>query len=152
MALLAIDPGTVASGFVVLDGTRIINAGVVGNAVMLQRVRESSDEIVIEMVASMGMAVGREVFETVLWIGRFIEASNGNAHRLFRKDIKLHLCGTPRAKDANIWQVIVDRFGGKETAIGRKKTPGPLYGVSSHARAALAVGLCWLDGVRSEGL
>lgn len=28
----------------------------------------------------------------------------------------------------------------------------PLYGVRSHSRAALALALAWLDGVRSEGI
>jgi len=51
-----------------------------------------------------------------------------------------------RAKDANIRQALIDRYGpGKDKAIGQKKTPGPLYGFKSHEWAALAVAVTWMD-------
>lgn len=102
-----------------------------------------SDILAIEMVASYGMPVGREVFETVRWIGRFQQAwSEPEAVKLvYRQDVKLHLCKSVRAKDANIWQALKDRFGEPGTA----KNPGKLYGVKSHARAALAVALTVYD-------
>jgi hypothetical protein len=153
---IAIDPGTTESGVCVFHGDTLTGSYVTNNLMLrnqlgIQRSRRERPQVVIEMIASYGMAVGKETFETCVWIGRFDEACGG-ADRLFRKDIKMHLCGSARAKDANVWQAILDRYGGKESAVGRKKNPGPLYGVKSHARAALAVGLCWLDGVRSEGL
>ncbi|NII07239.1 hypothetical protein HBF25_12680 [Luteibacter anthropi] len=93
--------------------------------------------VAIEMIASYGMPVGAEVFETVRWIGRFQQACRDpEAVRLiYRKDVKMHLCGTPRAKDANIRQALIDKLG----APGTKKSPGPTYGVKSHAWAALGV-------------
>lgn len=151
---IAIDPGTTESGVCQFENSELAEAEVIDNTDLvywLSEWKQHSPVVVIEMIASYGMPVGRETFETCVWIGRFCEACGG-ADRLYRRDIKLHLCGTAKAKDANIWQAIVDRYGGKESAIGKKKTPGPLYGVKSHSRAALAVGLCWLDGVRSEGL
>ena len=66
--------------------------------------------------------------------------------------MKLNLCGNPRAKDANIRQAIIDRFGGKAAAIGTKKNPGPLYGVSGDVWAAIAVGLTWQDRQRTGAL
>ena len=155
MQLIAIDPGTVKSGVCVFDGNKVTDAYVVENEILVRqlalanRCMESQPTVVIEMIASYGMAVGKETFETCVWIGRFIQVCD-DAHRMFRKEVKIHLCGTTRAKDTNIWQAIVDRFGGKESAVGKKKTPGPLYGVTSHSRAALALGLCWIDGVRSH--
>ena len=93
--------------------------------------------LAIEMIASYGMAVGREVFETCVWIGRFKQAyPDPDAVKLvYRKDVKLHLCGSARAKDANIRQALIDKLG----PVGTKKAPGPLYGVTSHAWAAVAV-------------
>lgn len=67
------------------------------------------------------------------------------AHRIFRRDIKLHLCNSVRAKDANIRQALIDRYGGKEKAIGKKKSPGPLYGIKSHMWAALALAVTYHD-------
>ena len=88
------------------------------------------------------MAVGKDVFETCLWIGRFIQCAGADRVRLvYRKDVKLHICNHPRAKDANIRAAIIDRYGGKAEAVGTKKSPGPLYAVKSHAWAALAVAI-----------
>lgn len=145
--LLAIDPGTTHSGYVVmLDGCPN-DSGVVENAEvfgLLQRVR--SGPVAIEMIASYGMAVGKEVFETCVWIGRFVQAAGPERVRLvYRKDVKLHLCGSPRAKDANIRQALIDRWGGKAEAIGNVKKPGPLYAVKSHAWAALGVAVTALE-------
>lgn len=113
--------------------------------------------IVFEQIESMGMAVGREVFETVWYAGRMYDRAVQAVMRrqqpgpipvqqLPRRPVKLHLCGSMRAKDANIRQALIDRFGGsKEAAIGSKAKPGPLYGVKAHEFAALAVAVTWWD-------
>lgn len=146
MNILAIDPGTTQSGYCIYDGARVIESGVLSNAEMLVRVQQwPALRLAIEMIASYGMAVGREVFETCVWIGRFQQAwrSPEAIVLVYRKDVKMHLCGSPRAKDANIRQALIDMFpatgGGKTPQIGTKAQPGPLFGVSSHAWAALAV-------------
>ena len=107
-------------------------------------------ELVVEKVVNYGMIVGAEVFETVFWSGRFCESwQRGTGlpyHRLPRMDVKMHLCHDSRAKDKNIRQALIDRFGpGKEKAIGLKYSPGPLYGVSGHCWAALALAVTWAD-------
>jgi len=148
MTILAIDSGTTQSGWVLFEdeGGFIINCGVLPNCDMLDVVKhERADTLAIEMIASYGMAVGKEVFETCVWIGRFVQAwRDPEAVRLvYRRDVKLHLCGSPRAKDPNVRQALIDLFpatgGGKVPQVGTKGQPGPLYGVSSHAWPALGV-------------
>jgi hypothetical protein len=152
--LLAIDPGTTESGWVLLgDGSgrgSVVASGVWANDELLQRlgsevIADTADECAIEMIASYGMAVGREVFETCCWIGRFEQAwfrTHGRyPTRVYRQQVKLHLCGNSRAKDANIRQALLDLIGPQ----GTKKAPGPTYGIKSHAWAALAVGATHLN-------
>jgi hypothetical protein len=135
---LAIDPGTTESGWCLFDGERPVGSGVECNLDILKRVSHSAaDELAIEMVASYGMPVGREVFECVLWIGRFVQSWRApqEVRLIYRREVKLELCGSPRAKDANIRQALIDRLG----PVGRKTQPGPLYGVKGDAWSALAV-------------
>lgn len=159
MKILAIDPGTVQSAWCVFDGSRVVESAIGSNESLLCMLRDVSwyvgiDELAIEMVASYGMPVGKEVFETVLWIGRFVEAASSNGREVqlvYRKDVKMHLCNSHKAKDANIRQAILDRFprtgGGSTPQIGIAKCPGPLYGVSSHVWAALAVAITRHDAL-----
>lgn len=141
MKLLAIDPGTDESGWVILDNFRIVASGISPNETMLHKVKMEGyydiDVLAIEMIASYGMAVGREVFETCVWIGRYVQAWRApEAVKLvYRRDVKLHLCGTSKAKDANIRQALIDLLGPQ----GTKKAQGATYGVKSHAWAALGV-------------
>lgn len=148
--ILAIDPGTKESGWVIYRDGKVSDSGVDTNEDLLQVVshihRTGVPRLAIEMVASYGMAVGKEVFETVRWIGRMQQAwfEPEEVKLIYRKDVKLHLCGSPKAKDTNIRQALIDKFGGPE-AIGNKKNPGPLHGVKSHAWAALAVAVTALE-------
>lgn len=139
MIVLAIDPGTTQSAYVLFDGRRVLGGDIVQNDRLRTLLRDEEigrhDVVACEMVASYGMAVGATVFETCVWIGRFIEASKRPVRLVFRKDVKMHLCHSMRAKDANIRQALLDKHGG----VGTKKSPGPLYGIRSHLWAALAV-------------
>lgn len=138
--ILAIDPGEKVSGVVTFDieSGRVNFSDVMENYDVLKLVAVSHfHEIAIEMIASYGMPVGREVFETCVWIGRFIQESPDPAgvRLVYRKDVKSTLCGSAKAKDGNIRQALIDRLGKP----GTKKDPGNTYGVKSHAWAALAV-------------
>jgi len=66
-----------------------------------------------------------------------------------RRAVKLALCGDSRAKDANIRQALIDRFGGS-AAIGRKTAPGPLYGISRDVWSALAIAVTF--ALRAEDI
>jgi len=149
--ILCIDPGTDSSGAVSIDktGNLIWAEPEIKNDTVMEVLDTTDAEIMLlEMVACYGMPVGRETFETCVWIGRFIERFGGPFAFIYRRDVKLTLCNSMRAKDANVRQAIIDRYnpvgGGKIPQIGTKNEPGPLYGVSKHAWSALAVGWTWL--------
>ena len=135
--ILAIDPGPLKSAFVRWDGWRVIDCAWTDNDEIRDVISMNRRKctIAIEMIASYGMAVGADVFQTCVEIGRMQEVAEGRAELVFRRDVKLHLCGSARAKDPNIRQALLDRFG----PVGTKKAPGPLYGVKSHIWSALAV-------------
>ena len=142
---LCIDPGNTESAYVLYERGTIHLKAKVANIVLLEVVAcYPHAHLVIEMIASYGMPVGEEVFETVLWAGRFIQAHRASGgkgfSKAYRKDIKMLLCGSTAAKDRNVRQALIDRFGpGKDRAIGLKKAPGPLYGFSADLWSALAV-------------
>lgn len=97
-----------------------------------------ADALAIEMITSYGMAVGESVFETCFWVGRFFEAwsrRGGTAVRIKRGSVKMAICHTMAATDANIRQALIDMLG----PAGTKKSPGPTYGIAKDRWAALAV-------------
>jgi hypothetical protein len=145
MRVFAIDPGPSISGWVLYDGATVIDSGVDDNHELLVWVKHGQHAtlLAIEMIAGMGMTVGQSVFDTVRWIGRFQQAwSDPDDVRLvLRREVKMHLCGNQQAKDKNIRQALLDKVG----PVGVKKTPGPCYGVKSHAWSALAVAVTALN-------
>ncbi len=144
--LMAIDPGNAKSAYVALDGTQILDHGILSNEEMLAmldgcELSFGACPLAIEMVASFGMAVGKEVFETVWWTGRFCQAWRGDFHRVYRMQVKMHLCHNSRAKDPNIRAALIDKLG----PAGTKKEPGPTYGISKDVWSALAVGITFIE-------
>ena len=161
--ILAIDPGPQQSALVrYVPSTGLVDAlGIFQNEdalKLLPGLRSHTSVITrgpatwlgIEMIASYGMPVGAEVFETCVWIGQFKREWRQPVELIYRSDVKLHLCHSARAKDANVRQALIDRFGpGKECAIGKKATPGPLYGIKSHLWAALGVAVTLGDALEA---
>ena len=162
MITIAIDPGTEQSAVVWFEDGKpdITKSKIDDNTAILDYVRMAAHsdvaaQLAIEMVASYGMPVGKETFETVRWIGRFEQVWKDvrptSCTMVYRKDVKLHLCGQPRAKDANIRQAILDKYprsgGGTTPQIGTKKAPGPLYGMKSHLWSALAVAITFEEAI-----
>ena len=162
MRILAIDPGNIDSGYVLMDEEYYpLQFGKVDNFHLreiimeqetlngLRRGREGELITVIEMIASYGMAVGATVFDTCVWIGRFTELAN-KVEYIYRKEEKMNLCGNPRAKDANIRQALIDRFAQHDFKNGKgtKSSPDWFYGFKSDIWAAYAVGTTYLDKLK----
>lgn len=161
MIILAIDPGNESSAFCVMDDNyQLFDFGKLDNSIMmaalLSWMDRHVDEVVIERVASYGMPVGREVFETCEWIGRFAqEAEKKTTVRyVFRKEEKWYICRDSRAKDANIRQALIDRFAKHDLKNGRgtKDNPDYFYGVKADIWAAIAVAVTWLDMKKEKEL
>ncbi len=135
--VLAIDPGTHESGYVLYDG-RVITSGVMPNDDMLAIVKDDrSDILAIEKVVSYGRAVGQEVFDTCEWAGRFRQAwpCPDETLSISRPQVKKALGLKGSADEAEVNARVRELIGPP----GTKKSPGPTYGVKSHAWAALAV-------------
>jgi len=185
MRVLAIDPGTTKSGWCLLeDGvpTKWAWADNESLVSMIFGLQKDQTALVIEDVGNYGTPMGRDTIETIKWMGRFDQSyvdmtildCRSQVTYIMRPTIKTHLCGVASAKDGNVRQALIDRFGGDEVAIGGKKCqtckgkgwkgagrpvceecngdkyetpPGVLHGISGHAWSALAVGVTYLDQV-----
>lgn len=149
--ILAIDPGNIESAYVIVeeDLSKVVEKDKIENHELLNKLDEFKEKyqvnhVAIEMIACYGMAVGATVFDTCVWIGRFKERCErlfGNVTFVYRKEEKMLLCHSMKARDANITQALIDLFA-KDTpnhGKGTKKEPGYFYGFKKDIWAAMAV-------------
>ena len=157
MMVLAIDPGSKESAYVCFNSfnEHILDADLVPNDVMLSMCHDhtAGQFLAIESIEGFGMTAGQELFDTCWWSGRFCQAflkwpkSGQNMpkfQRIGRKAIKTHLCGCTTAKDKDIREALIYRFGEP----GIKSKPGKLYGISGHCWSALAVAVVFSDSLK----
>ncbi len=177
MNVLCIDPGTFESGYVLWDGALAISGNKIDNDCLLElivRNEFAADHLALEMMDARGVPAGYELMRTLVWIGQFKQAFGPErTTEITRGEVQVHMCGDRKfAKDANVRQVVIDRFGGDSVArggvkcdkckgkgwVGRgrppcdrcnatgwKFPPGPLKCFSDHLWQALAVGITYFD-------
>ena len=152
--IVAIDPGNTHSAYVSIDAKtcRPLAHGKVPNDDLLKRLYRDSisyDRISIEMIGHYGtdMPAGKTIFDTCVWIGRFIEAANGRPQLVQRGPVKLHHTGQPRAKDPNVTQALIDRFapGEPNRGKGTKANPGWFHGFAADIWQAYALAVYVAD-------
>lgn len=170
-AILAIDPGSTESAWVLFDDGQPHPFGTYPNDQLLDCLRkpasafgsflEGVDVVAIETIEPRyGLQMGWETLDTARWIGRFQEAVHPTPVVLLRRSVILRQLGvvtSPRkgetrvSADAGTRAALIDRFGGaggKAAAIGLKASPGPLYGVTGDVWSALAVAVAYAEGAR----
>ena len=154
--ILAIDPANVQSAYCVIDidTYKPIEFDKIDNNLLLNKIDElllvyDIQALAIEMVACYGMAVGETVFETCVWVGRFHQKCLDKVldiEYVYRKDVKINVCNSMKAKDSNIRQALIDRFG----YVGTKNSQGWFYGFRADIWSAYGVGATYLDKLRGD--
>jgi hypothetical protein len=186
--VLAIDPGNEESAFVLYDGTLPVNFGKWPNESLLREIQVGksleSSHCAIETLKPRGMPTSFEEMQTQLWAGRYFQAwydrqggdkfALSSPTQVFRMDVKMFHCNRSTAKDSNIRQALIDRFGGANVAIGGKKCPkckgkgwtgrnhdpcpewlhppGPLKGITEDCWSALAIAVYWCETKFTQSL
>ena len=161
--ILAIDPGNEQTAYVlvnndmsIVDGAKVDNKEMINifddytTDANLDKIDDGLEEkaedfnIAIEMIASYGMAVGKSVFETCVFIGQLkqiAEQKGFEVEYIYRKDEKMTLCHSMKAKDSNIRQALIDMYAKFDFKNGKgtKKEPDTFYGFKADMWAAMAV-------------
>ena len=157
MIVIGIDPGPLKCGFCVYDtDTKRVtesrkDASVDDVLDTLFQLRLPCYRVGIERVQSYGIA-GGDLLRTSEVVGRLWQQAIGSGYEVtlhYRRDVLRFLDVTGKgSRDALVRARLIEMHGGtREAAMGKKASPGPLYGVSSHAWSALAVALTAADGV-----
>lgn len=147
MKILSIDPGTFESAYCIFNGNNVLEFGKVKNEDLITLLTENSldyDKVSIEMIKSYGTLIGDSVLETCVFIGRLyqvIYSENIKPILIHRKAVVTHLCGTPKAKDSNVIQALIDKFDPYTSNKGKgtKKEPGFFYGFYADIWQAFAL-------------
>lgn len=153
--IIAIDPGNEESAFVIMDAETYkpiefnkIDNEKLANILPLFIEGYKIKTCIIESIASYGMPVGKSVFETCIYIGRLTQIciyNNVKYEYMPRLKVKLNICNSAKAKDSNIRQALINRFG----IVGTKKNQGFFYGFKADIWSAFAIGTTYLDKIKN---
>lgn len=161
MKIFAIDPGNIQSAYCLMNDEaeeyQFVEFGKQDNHVVMKRMIEllpEIDGVIIERMQSYGMPVGETTFVSAEWIGRFSQEAEKKVFvsYIYRRDEKLYICGSPRAKDANIRAALIERFAKKDKTNGKgtKNNKDVFYGVKADMWSAICIGTTYFD-MRKDG-
>jgi len=163
---LAIDPGPLESAYCIvtdadlrpLEVDKLVNGKLIDRLANLPygyimgggEAWHLVQQVAIEQVASYGMIVGAEVFETCFWSGRFYQmlAEQGYEPDMIRRQpVRLHHCHSSKANDGNVRQALIDRFtpGAPNHGKGSTSQPGWFYGFRADIWQAYALAVYAVD-------
>lgn len=174
MKIMAIDPGTTESAYVILDDQyQIISADKVGNDVVLSIIADAPglDAVIIEDIeprysstdrSAAGAVMGQSTIETIKAFGRFSWQASLRGlmvGSIFRRDERSCLIPTkrnglpplpetaPKHADGQIRASLIRRFArhDQERGRGTKANPDTFFGFHGDMWQAMAVGVTWLD-------
>lgn len=131
--MLGIDPANINSAYCTIDEEtkRPIQFDKVPNERLRQMLRRQEikfDEVSIEDIQNMGLPAGRSLFDTAKEIGRQTEILEGLGYEVeyvYRREEKIHICGSMKANDATIRRSLIDRFAEKDFLNGKGKKSDP---------------------------
>ena len=147
MIVLGLDPGPTTCGAALYDteDKRVLSSRKASTIDGTMRLIDfsSADLVAIERVQSYGIA-GASLLRTAEVGGMLHYCARSEGMEvvwLYRREVLRGLDVTGKGnRDSLVRQRLIEIHGGdRASAVGTKAKPGPLYGVASHAWAALAV-------------
>lgn len=158
MNILAIDPGTNESGYIVIDSETldVLDKGIADNNIFLTIIRGeisllNNHKEIILVVEGMHLygAVSEDTVQTLIWTGRFIQRFKDDYYPADYKEIKRSAVRKYFGvkNDAGIKAALVDKFelGSIHKAKGTKKEPGCFYGFKYHIWQAYALAVMYTE-------
>jgi hypothetical protein len=94
------------------------------NDEIVERLRvENLEALIIETPKPRGEPSSSQLYETAIWIGRFVEAVNNRCPWgfIFHQQTCMAVCRSSHAKEPQIRQGLIELFGGKTIARGGKR-------------------------------
>ncbi len=157
-AVIGIDPGPKEHAAVMLHkGKAITLSSLDDGEIAATFTILGVDEAIVayEQFAPYGSSLDdgslRTIFETGRLVSRLQKFPRIRCVGLRRQQVKRYLVGRAACGDPQVRGALIERFGPtKELAVGTKKAPGPLYGISGHHWAALAVAVTASDQIQIE--
>lgn len=115
MKIIGIDPGTKESGIVIVEKEMPTFAAKINNPGIIQHLYSMPFyELAIEGMQHYGMPLGKDVFTTLLWAGRFWEAAASRSQSVFfytKPEWTRTICGPYGKKDSDVRRALLARFG-----------------------------------------
>lgn len=151
--IVAVDPGSTRSALVTLDGGSIEKADIEDNdwvrGYLRGTARLGDALVVIEDIQPRQQPLGKDVADTLRWIGRFMEAAQPlPVHLVTRQTVTAHhIDGGTKDADKRIRAALIDRFGGPAAI----RKGGPLAGIVKDMWSALAIALWYADTHPEDG-
>lgn len=153
--ILGIDTGSEETGICLIEATTFkpIVFGKIPNVNMFDWFNQNNDKIneencivAYEQFKNYGMPIGDSTIKSIEWNGRFLQHLEDvynikQWHPVMRVEEKINICGSIKAKDSNIRQALINRFG----EVGTKKKPGFFYGFKKDIWSAFAVAVTFID-------
>lgn len=154
--ILAIDPGNIQSAYCIIDSEtykpyvhkKLDNQELLD---ILWGRSHNCDPVILEGISSYGGKVGKSIFDTLFWSGRFYEAASKTCFhapdRILRVSVRSHICGNVNHGDKDIRKALIERFAAhdRKNGKGTKNNPDWFYGFANDEWAAYAVGVTYLD-------
>ena len=159
MLILGIDPGTTTSGvvFYCTESRAVLaSASALTADEVIRWIRGGTPtpylhhRVIIEQVMSQGQS-GNDLLRTAEASARFWQVADDvdcldlPPVYMPRREVCSALAISGGGKDGQIREAMIELHGGsKVAAVGSKKAPGPLYGVTGHAWQALGLVRGWM--------
>lgn len=151
--ILSIDVGTNETGYCIVENEtyKPLQFGKINNEELLKIVKvEEYDTLVYEEFQSYGMPIGISTIASITWNGRYIQSAldrNIPTFPIYRKEEKINICNSMKAKDSNIRQALIDRFATFDFKNGKgtKKQKDFFFGFSKDIWSAFAIAITFLD-------
>lgn len=155
MKILSLDVGTTESAYCLIEDYKPLKFAKIGNEELLNVVKaEEYEKLIYEEFQSYGMPIGKETITSITWNGRYIQSAldiGKDVHPIYRKEEKINICGSMKAKDSNIRQALIDRFAQFDFKNGKgtKKNQDFFYGFKADIWSSYAVGITFLDKIKN---